>query len=140
MQGMQQCVWRMTCRLQAFGDGLILRVLRESPEHQQCSATPDRPCLATFTSSCICPLQVIGLCEKKRDPPLSHIILDTPGQIEIFTWSASGQIVTELFASSFPTLVWWVHCIVRTSLSEKLCVLQVSGAWVLWGGMGVGQG
>lgn len=49
--------------------------------------------------------QVIGLCEKKRDPPLSHIILDTPGQIEIFTWSASGQIVTECFASSFPTMV-----------------------------------
>jgi hypothetical protein len=45
------------------------------------------------------------LCEKKRDPPLKHIILDTPGQIEIFTWSASGQIVSELLASSFPTVV-----------------------------------
>jgi hypothetical protein len=45
------------------------------------------------------------LVEKPRDPPLTNIILDTPGQIEIFTWSASGQIVTELFASSFPTVV-----------------------------------
>jgi hypothetical protein len=45
------------------------------------------------------------LLEKKREPPLKHIILDTPGQIEIFTWSASGQIITELLASSFPTVV-----------------------------------
>ncbi|KXZ48171.1 hypothetical protein GPECTOR_30g267 [Gonium pectorale] len=52
--------------------------------------------------------QVIQLCEKPRDPPLQYIVVDTPGQIEIFTWSASGAIVTELFASSFPTLVAYV--------------------------------
>ncbi|KAG2435570.1 hypothetical protein HYH02_011864 [Chlamydomonas schloesseri] len=52
--------------------------------------------------------QVIQLCEKPRDPPLEYIVVDTPGQIEIFTWSASGAIVTELFASSFPTLVAYV--------------------------------
>ncbi|KAF5843514.1 hypothetical protein DUNSADRAFT_14430 [Dunaliella salina] len=52
--------------------------------------------------------QVMHLLEKKRDPPLQHVILDTPGQIEIFTWSASGQIVTELLASSFPTVVAYV--------------------------------
>jgi GPN-loop GTPase len=33
------------------------------------------------------------------------VLLDTPGQIEIFTWSASGQIVTELLAGSMPTAV-----------------------------------
>ncbi len=48
---------------------------------------------------------MLGLLERPRDPPLAHILLDTPGQIEIFTWSASGQIVTELLASSFPTCV-----------------------------------
>eukprot|EP01025_Chloroclados_australasicus_P011635 TRINITY_DN1508_c0_g3_i1.p1 TRINITY_DN1508_c0_g3~~TRINITY_DN1508_c0_g3_i1.p1 ORF type:complete len:342 (+),score=23.08 TRINITY_DN1508_c0_g3_i1:66-1091(+) len=52
--------------------------------------------------------QVIKLCEKKRKRPLKYIIVDTPGQIEIFTWSASGQIVTELFASTFPTIVVYV--------------------------------
>eukprot|EP00798_Chlamydomonas_sp_ICE-L_P019855 gene19855-26549_t len=52
--------------------------------------------------------QVINLCEKKRDPPLKYIVLDTPGQIEIFTWSASGSIITELFASGFPTVVLYV--------------------------------
>jgi GTPase SAR1 family protein len=34
--------------------------------------------------------------------------VDTPGQIEIFTWSASGAIITEAFASTFPTVVAYV--------------------------------
>jgi GTPase SAR1 family protein len=62
----------------------------------------------TTTTTITTPLQVIELCEKPRDPPLQHIIVDTPGQIEIFTWSASGSIITELFASSFPTVVAYV--------------------------------
>jgi hypothetical protein len=39
-------------------------------------------------------LQVIQLLEKPRDPPLKYVFVDTPGQIEIFTWSASGQLIT----------------------------------------------
>eukprot|EP00210_Caulerpa_lentillifera_P008179 g7811.t1 len=57
--------------------------------------------------------QVMGLCEKERDPPLDYIVVDTPGQIEVFTWSASGSIVTELFARSFPTIVIFVVDTVR---------------------------
>ena len=51
--------------------------------------------------------QVINLCEKRSDE-LDNIFVDTPGQIEIFTWSASGAIVTESFASAFPTVVLYV--------------------------------
>jgi hypothetical protein len=40
--------------------------------------------------------KVVSLCEKPRDPPLKYIVADTPGQIEIFTWSASGAIITEV--------------------------------------------
>ena len=40
--------------------------------------------------------QVIQLCESKTD--VEYILVDTPGQIEIFTWSASGAIVTEVRA------------------------------------------
>ena len=61
---------------------------------------------ATFPTS-LAP-QVVQLCEKPRDPPLKYIVVDTPGQIEIFTWSASGQIITDLFASGFPTVVVYV--------------------------------
>ena len=28
-----------------------------------------------------------------------YILLDTPGQIEVFTWSASGSIITETLVS-----------------------------------------
>ncbi len=52
--------------------------------------------------------QVIELCEKKRTPQPKYIVADTPGQIEIFTWSASGAIITEAFASTFPTIVAFV--------------------------------
>lgn len=42
------------------------------------------------------------------DLPLTHAIIDTPGQIEIFAWSASGAIMTEALASSLPTCVLFV--------------------------------
>ena len=38
----------------------------------------------------------------------SFVLLDTPGQIEIFTWSASGAIITDSLAASFPTCVVYV--------------------------------
>jgi GTPase SAR1 family protein len=51
--------------------------------------------------------QVISLAEK-RASELKHILIDTPGQIEIFTWSASGAIITESLASTFPTVIVYV--------------------------------
>ncbi|KAL3231317.1 GPN-loop GTPase 1 [Nakaseomyces bracarensis] len=51
--------------------------------------------------------QVIKLVEKKRE---THdlCIIDTPGQIECFVWSASGAIITESFASTFPTVIAYI--------------------------------
>lgn len=51
------------------------------------------------------------------DPSLSRreIILDTPGQIEIFTWSASGSIITDALASAMPTCVAYVIDTPRTT-------------------------
>ena len=31
----------------------------------------------------------------KRITDSSYVLIDTPGQIEVFTWSASGSIITE---------------------------------------------
>ena len=56
----------------------------------------------------MCSAQVVSLCFKPREQPLQHIVVDTPGQIEIFTWSASGAIITEAFASSAPTMVAYI--------------------------------
>uniref|UniRef100_A0A7N0UI74 GPN-loop GTPase n=2 Tax=Kalanchoe fedtschenkoi TaxID=63787 RepID=A0A7N0UI74_KALFE len=51
--------------------------------------------------------EVINMIEKRADQ-LDYVLIDTPGQIEIFTWSASGAIITEAFASTFPTIVTYV--------------------------------
>lgn len=62
--------------------------------------------------------QVIGLLEKRAAPPqpaMSHIIADTPGQIECFVWSASGSIITDALASSFPTVIAYVIDTPRTA-------------------------
>mmetsp|Transcript_36281 Transcript_36281/g.73890 ORF Transcript_36281/g.73890 Transcript_36281/m.73890 type:complete len:472 (+) Transcript_36281:1-1416(+) len=40
--------------------------------------------------------------------PLDYILIDTPGQIEAFTWSASGTIVTSALATAFPTVLAFV--------------------------------
>jgi GTPase SAR1 family protein len=39
---------------------------------------------------------------------LDYILVDTPGQIEAFTWSASGTIITSALASAFPTVLAFV--------------------------------
>lgn len=53
--------------------------------------------------------QVLGICEKRAvTNQLDYIFIDTPGQIEVFTWSASGSIITESLANSFPTCVLYV--------------------------------
>lgn len=51
--------------------------------------------------------QVIKLVEKRSDK-VENVIIDTPGQIECFIWSASGAIITEAFASTFPTVIAYI--------------------------------
>ena len=57
--------------------------------------------------------KVLSLLEKAST---THevAVIDTPGQIEVFTWSASGNIVTEALASTFPTIVVYVMDTVRS--------------------------
>ncbi|KAL7465542.1 hypothetical protein ACHAXS_005870 [Conticribra weissflogii] len=58
-----------------------------------------------------------GPAENQSAPPLlrddthdrpNYILVDTPGQIEAFTWSASGSIVTSALATAFPTVLVFV--------------------------------
>ncbi|KND02803.1 GTPase NPA3 [Spizellomyces punctatus DAOM BR117] len=51
--------------------------------------------------------QVLNLIDK-RAPTLDYVLLDTPGQIEIFTWSASGAIITDTLAATYPTVVAYI--------------------------------
>jgi GPN-loop GTPase len=58
--------------------------------------------------------QVVTILEK-RSAELDYIFLDTPGQIESFTWSAGGQIIHELLATAFPTVIMYVSDTPRCS-------------------------
>ncbi|KAJ3052026.1 GPN-loop GTPase qqt2 [Rhizophlyctis rosea] len=51
--------------------------------------------------------QVLDLLAK-RAPTLDYVLLDTPGQIEIFTWSASGSIITDTLAATSPTVITYI--------------------------------
>ncbi|KAM0697017.1 hypothetical protein Q7P36_003088 [Cladosporium allicinum] len=57
--------------------------------------------------------------EQKEEPVAAltteHIIVDTPGQIEVFVWSASGSILLSSLASSFPTVIAYVIDTPRTT-------------------------
>lgn len=67
--------------------------------------------------------QIVNLLEKRAAPDpenpekaaLEHILVDTPGQIEVFVWSASGTILLESLASSFPTVIAYIIDTPRTS-------------------------
>ncbi|WEW60723.1 hypothetical protein PRK78_006210 [Emydomyces testavorans] len=68
--------------------------------------------------------QILSILEKRTlvDPAqnptakqFKHILVDTPGQIEVFVWSASGSILLESLASSFPTVIAYVIDTPRTS-------------------------
>ncbi|KAL9606594.1 MAG: hypothetical protein Q9179_000248 [Wetmoreana sp. 5 TL-2023] len=67
--------------------------------------------------------QVMGILEKrtKLNPetpnarPIKNIIIDTPGQIEVFVWSASGSILLDSLASTFPTVIAYIIDTPRTS-------------------------
>ncbi|KAJ7991127.1 hypothetical protein DPEC_G00294030 [Dallia pectoralis] len=51
--------------------------------------------------------QVMKFIENKQSNH-QYVLIDTPGQIEVFTWSASGTIITETLASTFPCVVAYV--------------------------------
>lgn len=59
--------------------------------------------------------KVIQLIEKAGTENHEFCVLDTPGQIEVFTWSASGTIITEALATRFPTIVVYVMDVVRSA-------------------------
>jgi GTPase SAR1 family protein len=67
--------------------------------------------------------QIVNLLEKRAKPdpehperkPIDRILVDTPGQIEAFVWSASGTILLESLASAFPTVIAYIIDTPRTA-------------------------
>ena len=54
---------------------------------------------------------------------VEYIFVDTPGQIEVFTWSASGSIITEVLGATFPTMILFSIDSVRCT-SDPLCFMS----------------
>lgn len=67
--------------------------------------------------------QVMAILEKRtasnsdaaKTKPIKNVIVDTPGQIEVFVWSASGSILLDSLASTFPTVIAYIVDTPRTS-------------------------
>jgi GTPase SAR1 family protein len=66
-----------------------------------------------------------------RAPSLEYVLLDTPGQIEIFTWSASGSIISESLASSMPTIIVYVvdtpRCASAVTFMSNMLYVRMRG-------------
>uniref|UniRef100_A0AAF6YLF9 GPN-loop GTPase n=1 Tax=Bos taurus TaxID=9913 RepID=A0AAF6YLF9_BOVIN len=78
--------------------------------------------------------QVMKFIEKAQNMS-KYVLIDTPGQIEVFTWSASGTIITEALASSFPTIVIYVMDTSRstnpvTFMSNMLYACSFAVEWM----------
>mmetsp|Transcript_20904 Transcript_20904/g.30971 ORF Transcript_20904/g.30971 Transcript_20904/m.30971 type:complete len:363 (+) Transcript_20904:119-1207(+) len=62
--------------------------------------------------------QVLKILEGRVEE-LDYILVDTPGQIEAFTWSASGSIMSGALASAFPTVLVFVVDTARCASSPN---------------------
>merc|ERR1712212_746291 len=61
-----------------------------------------------------------------------YIIFDTPGQIEVFNWSASGPIITGLLASSYPTIIVYVVDTGRSNSTQTFMSNMLYASSVLY--------
>ena len=57
--------------------------------------------------------KIVGLIEEKKN--LDYVVVDTPGQLEVFSWSASGKLISDSFSVIYPTILIYVVDIPRCS-------------------------
>lgn len=86
--------------------------------------------------------KVIDVLEKKKlssgsnnnndteEEKLDYIVVDTPGQLEVFSWSASGKLISDSLALIYPTTLIYVVDLVRnqnpnTFVSNMLYALSI---------------
>ncbi|KAI1415479.1 hypothetical protein F5Y13DRAFT_156125 [Hypoxylon sp. FL1857] len=84
--------------------------------------------------------QIVSLLEKRTAPDpenpgkkqIKNILVDTPGQIEVFVWSASGQILLESLASSFPTVIAYIIDTPRTASTSTFMSNMLHACSILY--------
>ena len=55
--------------------------------------------------------KVISVLDTKKD--LDYIVIDTPGQLEVFSWSASGKLISDSFSLLYPSILIYIIDIPR---------------------------
>ncbi|KAL9094301.1 MAG: hypothetical protein Q9165_003441 [Trypethelium subeluteriae] len=82
-------------------------------------AFPDGPPPTSFTAKSAYSSSSAATPASSSSPsntkPISRILIDTPGQIEVFVWSASGDILLSSLASTFPTVIAYIVDTPRSS-------------------------
>jgi hypothetical protein len=78
--------------------------------------------------------QVVTLLQRRAEAGTLQgpVLVDTPGQIEIFTWSASGQLVAESLASSFRTVIAFVLDTPRCVHPQVFCANMLQAVSILY--------
>jgi hypothetical protein len=51
----------------------------------------------------------------------SYIVVDSPGQLEVFSWSASGKLISDSLATIFPTVTNLYKYIILDSIIYSRC-------------------
>lgn len=74
---------------------------------------------------------VLNLIAKKEDQ-LDYIVFDTPGQIEVFNWSASGPIIAGALASVYPTMIVYVIDTVRSNRTQTFMANMLYACSILY--------
>ena len=68
----------------------------------------------------------------KHENETEYVIFDTPGQIEVFNWSASGPIIAGVLASTYPTLIVYVVDTVRSNNTRTFMANMLYACSVLY--------
>lgn len=55
--------------------------------------------------------KVVDLLEQRSE--LDYVVVDTPGQLEVFSWSASGKLISDSLSLIFPTVLIYIVDIPR---------------------------
>ncbi|OIR59097.1 MAG: XPA-binding protein 1 [Amphiamblys sp. WSBS2006] len=85
--------------------------IREKQDHRKVMEVHGLgPNGATMTCLNLFALESMAIAEtlEKKKGEVDFVLIDTPGQIEAFTWSVSGEILTRTFSLAFPTVVVYV--------------------------------
>jgi len=68
----------------------------------------------------------------KHEDQTEYVVFDTPGQIEVFNWSASGPIIAGVLASTYPTVIVYVVDTVRSNNTRTFMANMLYACSVLY--------